>query len=166
MASFKTLDDLEVDGKTVLLRVDFNVPLRDGAVADATRIVRSLPSIEDLSNRGARIVLMSHLGRPKGERRAQLSLAPLVGTLAERLSGRRVAFAPDCIGAEAETVHDAGAEILDHDIGLCGQGLGGGDRFRPLEVEGNAALGLAEHRMEFHIPARIAAPGSSRRSTI
>ena len=104
MASFKTLDDLEVDGKTVLLRVDFNVPLRDGAVADATRIVRSLPSIEDLSNRGARIVLMSHLGRPKGERRAQLSLAPLVGTLAERLPGRRVAFAPDCIGAEAEAI--------------------------------------------------------------
>ncbi len=102
MARFKTLDDLEVDGKTVLLRVDFNVPLRDGAVADATRIVRSLPSIEDLSNRGARIVLRSHLGRPKGERRAQLSLAPLVGTLAERLPGRRVAFASDCIGAEAE----------------------------------------------------------------
>jgi phosphoglycerate kinase len=104
MANFKTLDDLEVDGKTVLLRVDFNVPLRAGAVTDATRIERSLASIEALASRGARVVLMSHLGRPKGERRAEFSLAPLAGPLAERLPGRRVAFAPDCIGAEAETV--------------------------------------------------------------
>jgi phosphoglycerate kinase len=103
MAAFKTLDELEVDGKTVLLRVDFNVPLRAGAVADATRIERSLPSIEELTGRGARVVLMSHLGRPEGERRTQFSLAPLVEPLAERLPGRRVVFAADCIGAEAET---------------------------------------------------------------
>jgi phosphoglycerate kinase len=104
MANFKTLDDLKVDGKVVLLRVDFNVPLRAGAVTDATRIERSLPTIEALASRGARVVLMSHLGRPKGERRAEFSLAPLARPLAERLPGRRVAFAPDCIGAEAETV--------------------------------------------------------------
>ena len=103
MAAFKTLDDLEVDGKTVLLRVDFNVPLRAGKVTDATRIARSLPSIEELAGRGARVVLMSHLGRPKGERRTQFSLAPLIEPLAERLPGRRVAFAADCIGTEAET---------------------------------------------------------------
>jgi phosphoglycerate kinase len=103
MASFKTLDDLEVDGKTVLLRVDFNLPLRAGKVMDATRIERSLPSIEELAGRGARVVLMSHLGRPGGEPRAQFSLAPIVEPLAERLPGRRVAFAADCVGAEAET---------------------------------------------------------------
>ncbi len=104
MASFKTLDDLEVDGKTVLVRVDFNVPLRDGEVADATRIERSLPTIEDLANRGARVVLMSHLGRPKGARVPEFSLAPLVGPLSERLPGRRVVFGADCIGPQAETL--------------------------------------------------------------
>ena len=103
MTAFKTLDDLEVDGKTVLLRVDFNVPMQDGRVGDATRIARSVASIEELAGRGARLVLMSHLGRPKGERRVQFSLAPLVEPLAERLPGRRVVFAADCIGAEAET---------------------------------------------------------------
>ncbi len=103
MARFNTLDELEVDGKTVLVRVDFNVPLRAGAVADATRIARSVASIEELASRGARVVLISHLGRPKGERRPEFSLAPLAGPLAERLPGRRVTFAADCIGAEAET---------------------------------------------------------------
>ncbi len=102
MAAFKTLDELEVDGKTVLLRVDFNVPLRAGAVTDATRIERSVATIEELASRGARVVLISHLGRPKGEPRAEFSLAPLAGPLAERLPGRRIAFAADCIGAAAE----------------------------------------------------------------
>ena len=103
MTAFKTLDELEVDGKTVLVRVDFNVPLKNGQVADATRIERSVASIEELAKRGARVVLMSHLGRPKGERRPEFSLAPLLAPLAERLPGRPVAFAADCIGAEAET---------------------------------------------------------------
>ena len=104
MANFKTLDDLEVDGKTVLLRVDFNVPLRAGAVTDATRIARSVPTIGELTRRGARVVLMSHLGRPKGQRRAQFSLASLMEPLADWLPGHRVAFAMDCIGAETETL--------------------------------------------------------------
>ena len=110
MAAFKTLDDLDPDGKTVLVRVDFNVPLRDGHVADATRIVRSLPTIEELARRGARVVLISHLGRPKGARVPGLSLAPLRAALAERLPGRRVVFAGDCIGPEAEAaLADLGA---------------------------------------------------------
>jgi phosphoglycerate kinase len=101
MGAFKTLDDLDVDGKTVLVRVDFNVPLQGGRVGDATRIARSLPTIEELARRGARVVLISHLGRPKGVRVPELSLAPLVGPLSERLPGRRVVFGADCIGAEA-----------------------------------------------------------------
>ncbi|MHA1151637.1 MAG: phosphoglycerate kinase [Alphaproteobacteria bacterium] len=104
MTAFKTLDDLEADGKSVLLRVDFNVPLRAGAVTDATRIERSLPSIKELAGRGARVVLMSHLGRPKGARVPGFSLAPLVAPLTERLPGRRVVFAADCVGAEAAAV--------------------------------------------------------------
>ena len=110
MAAFKTLDDLDPDGKTVLVRVDFNVPLRDGQVADATRIVRSLPTIEELARRSARVVLISHLGRPKGARVPGLSLAPLRAALAERLPGRRIVFAGDCVGPEAEAaLADLGA---------------------------------------------------------
>ena len=110
MGAFRTLDDLDPDGKTVLVRVDFNVPLRDGQVADATRIARSLPTIEELARRGARVVLISHLGRPKGARVPGLSLAPLRAALAERLPGRRVVFAGDCVGPEAEAaLADLGA---------------------------------------------------------
>ncbi len=110
MAAFKTLDELDVGGKTVLVRVDFNVPLRDGLVADATRIARSLPTIEALARRGARVVLISHLGRPAGVRVPGLSLAPLRAALAERLPGRRVVFAGDCVGPEAEAaLADLGA---------------------------------------------------------
>ncbi len=104
MGAFRTLDDLDVDGKTVLVRVDFNVPLQDGRVGDATRIARSVPTIEELARRGARVVLISHLGRPQGARVPELSLAPLVGPLSERLPGRRVVFGADCIGPEAETL--------------------------------------------------------------
>ncbi len=102
MSAFKTLGDLDVAGRRVLVRVDFNVPLADGRVADATRIDRSLPTIEDLAGRGAAVVLMSHLGRPKGARVAELSLAPVRQALAERLPGRRVIFAEDCVGPKAE----------------------------------------------------------------
>ncbi len=110
MGAVRTLDDLDPDGKTVLVRVDFNVPLRDGQVADATRIARSLPTIEALARRGARVVLISHLGRPKGARVPELSLAPLRAVLAERLPGRRVVFGADCVGPEAEAaLADLGA---------------------------------------------------------
>ncbi len=102
MGAFKTLDDLDVDGKTVLVRVDFNVPLQDGRVGDATRIARSVATIEELARRGARVVLISHLGRPQGARVPELSLAPLVGPLSERLHGGRVVFGAECIGPEAE----------------------------------------------------------------
>jgi phosphoglycerate kinase len=100
---YRTLDDLDVAGKRVLVRVDFNVPIRDGRITDATRIERSLPTLRELVERGARVVLLSHFGRPKGARREDMSLRPLVAPLSEML-GQTVAFAEDCIGGAAERV--------------------------------------------------------------
>ncbi|MEX2632058.1 MAG: phosphoglycerate kinase [Tistlia sp.] len=102
MPRFKTLDQLQPDGKAVLVRVDFNVPMKDGRVTDATRIERALPTIRDLQAKGAKVVLLSHFGRPKGRRVPELSLAPLVEPLAQALGGEAVAFASDCVGDAAE----------------------------------------------------------------
>ena len=92
MGGFRTLDDLEVTGKRVLLRVDFNVPLRDGQVTDTTRIERAAATIRELTGRGARVILLSHFGRPKGRVVPELSLRPAATMLGECL-GRPVAFA-------------------------------------------------------------------------
>ncbi|HEY5598405.1 MAG TPA: phosphoglycerate kinase [Kiloniellales bacterium] len=102
MGKFKTLDDLDVAGRRVLVRVDFNVPVRNGRVSDATRIARALPTIAELRRRGARVILLSHFGRPKGKPAADMSLRPVVTVLQEALDGEPVAFAEDCIGAAAE----------------------------------------------------------------
>ncbi|MFN8130498.1 MAG: phosphoglycerate kinase [Solirubrobacteraceae bacterium] len=108
----RTLDDLDVDGQRVLVRVDFNVPLDGGAVADDTRIRAALPTIEWLREHGARIVLASHLGRPK-DREPGLSLRPAADRLAE-LTGATVTLAPAVVGPEAEAAAAALApgEIL------------------------------------------------------
>lgn len=98
-----SIRDLEAQGKEVLMRVDFNVPLKDGAITDDTRIVAALPSIKHLLEGGAKLVLCSHLGRPKGEPDPQYSLQPAAERLAEHL-GQPVGFAPDCIGEEAATL--------------------------------------------------------------
>lgn len=95
------IDGLDLDGKRVLMRVDFNVPIRDGKVDNDNRIVAALPTIEAALERGAAVVLMSHLGRPKGEVRAEFSLEPVREVL-ERKLGRRVRFADDCVGEAAE----------------------------------------------------------------
>ena len=159
MAAFKTLDDLEVDGRTVLLRVDFNVPLRAGAVADATRIERSLASIEELTGRGARVVLMSHLGRPKGERRTHFSLAPLIEPLAERLFGRRVVFAADCIGDEAETVV---AGLASGEVALL-ENL----RFHPGEEANDPEFAAALARLgDFYVNDAFAAAHRAHASVV
>ena len=102
---YRTIDDLQVDGKRVLVRVDFNVPMKDGAVTDATRIDRALPTIEALSKTGAKVILLSHFGRPGGNRDDKESLRPAARKL-EELLGRKVAFADDCIGDAAKKVVD------------------------------------------------------------
>ncbi|MCF6313959.1 MAG: phosphoglycerate kinase [Verrucomicrobiales bacterium] len=106
-----TIQDLKVEGKRILMRVDFNVPLKDSddgsqrIITDDTRIRAALPSIEYLLKNGGRVILMSHLGRPKGERKAQFSLKPAADRLSELL-GAPVAFADDCIGDTATQAVD------------------------------------------------------------
>src|SRR5688500_20336408 len=92
----KTVADVDVRGKRVLMRVDFNVPLEDGKITDDRRIEQALPTIKSIVERGGRLVLMSHLGRPKGGPEPKYSLKPAAERLAELL-GKPVQFAPDCI---------------------------------------------------------------------
>ncbi|MCK9552145.1 phosphoglycerate kinase [Aquamicrobium lusatiense] len=100
-AGFKTLDDIgSIAGKRVLVRVDLNVPMADGKVTDATRIERVGPTIAELSDKGAKVILLAHFGRPKGEANAEFSLEPVAKATAEVL-GRAVGFAGDCIGEKA-----------------------------------------------------------------
>ncbi|MFC7735600.1 phosphoglycerate kinase [Roseomonas sp. GCM10028921] len=101
MPAFRTLDQLDAKGKRVLLRADLNVPVRDGAITDRTRIERLSPTIKELSDKGAKVVVLSHFDRPKGRRVPEMSLHPLAEALSSVL-GRPVAFADDCIGPEAE----------------------------------------------------------------
>ena len=98
---FRSLDNLDVAGKRVLLRADLNVPVRDGKIADLTRIERLSPTIRELSGKGAKVIVCSHFDRPKGKRVPEMSLAPMAASLGEVL-GRRVRFVEDCIGTAAE----------------------------------------------------------------
>jgi phosphoglycerate kinase len=95
----KTIDDVLLKGKRVLLRVDFNVPMKGSKVTSDTRIVESLPTIKKIINDGGRAILMSHLGRPKGKPTPEFSMKPVSARLSELL-GKPVKFAPDCIGPE------------------------------------------------------------------
>lgn len=110
----KTIDDVSLTGKRVLVRVDFNVPLDGGRVADDTRLTASLPTIRKIVAMKGRAILVSHLGRPKGEAKPELSLKPVAARLSELL-GQPVAFAPDCIGEKAAAVVNA---LRDGDVCL------------------------------------------------
>ena len=107
MARFRTLEDLEVAGRTVLVRLDLNVPMKDGEVADATRIERSVPTVKELLDKGAKVVVLAHFGRPKGKREPSMSLAPLAQPLGQALGGIEVRFAEDCIGEPAQRAVEA-----------------------------------------------------------
>src|SRR3954453_11079138 len=101
----RTLDGLDVKGRRVLLRADLNVPLRDGQITDLTRIERLSPTIRELSEKGAKVIVLSHFDRPKGKRVPEMSLAPVAQALG-RVLGRKVRFAEDCIGTVAEQAVD------------------------------------------------------------
>jgi len=108
----KTIKDVDVRGKRVLVRVDFNVPLADGLVTDDTRVRAALPTLRYLVDHGARVIVMSHLGRPKGEPDSQFSLRPVRRVL-QRLLGRNVVFVDDIVGPEA---HEAVDRMVDGEI--------------------------------------------------
>jgi phosphoglycerate kinase len=97
-----TVEDLDLSGKRVLMRVDFNVPLEDGKVANDKRIRAALPTIKFIVEKGGKLILMSHLGRPKGSKVSEMSLKPCVAVLSQLLS-KDVAFIEDCIGGAVET---------------------------------------------------------------
>jgi phosphoglycerate kinase len=117
MPGFRTLDDVDLRGKRVLVRVDFNVPMQDGEVTDATRIERAAATLKELMGKGARVVALSHFGRPKGKRESSMSLRPIAKALGGVL-GTEVPFAEDCIGEPAqkvvETLPDGGIALLEN----------------------------------------------------
>src|SRR5215213_8978753 len=141
MAGFKTLDDLPEDltGKRVLVRVDLNVPMQDGAVSDDTRLRAAVPTIAELSDKRAIVLLLSHFGRPKGRSRPDMSTALLVKPLAE-LTGRSVRFIEDCAGPEAER---AASIMLPGSIGILENTRfhSGEEANDPALAKGMAALG-------------------------
>ena len=104
--TFRTLDGVTVAGKRVLLRADLNVPVHDGKITDLTRIERLSPTIRQLADGGARVIVLSHFERPKGKRVPEMSLAPVATALGEVL-GRKVRFAEDCIGLPAQQAIEA-----------------------------------------------------------
>jgi phosphoglycerate kinase len=100
--AWKTLDDMDLAGKVVLVRVDINVPMENGKVTDATRIEKIVPTVVDILNKGGKPVLLAHYGRPKGKPVAEMSLKLVLPALKAALPGRKVIFASDCIGAPAK----------------------------------------------------------------
>jgi len=112
MPNFRTLDDLQVKGHRVLVRADLNVPMKDGHVTDASRIERQAPTIRELSDKGARVIVLSHFDRPKGKVVPSMSLKPISAPLSKAV-GRPVTFAEDCVGHVALA---AVAKLKDGDV--------------------------------------------------
>ncbi len=137
--TFRPLADADLEGKTALVRVDFNVPMEDGKVTDDTRLRAALPTIHALSLRGAKVVLLAHFDRPKGKRVPEMSLKPVVAPLAALLE-QPVAFADDCIGDDAKAVIDGlepgGVALLENVRYHAGE-----EKNDPAFAEALAALG-------------------------
>lgn len=131
---FATLDTLDPKGKRILLRVDLNVPMKDGQVSDQTRIERIVPTIAELADKGGRVILLSHFDRPKGQVVPAMSLKPIATALATAL-GRPVNFAHDCIGPDAEA---ATRSLTDGEVLLLEN-----TRFQPGEEKNDAELSAA-----------------------
>ncbi|MEO1120910.1 MAG: phosphoglycerate kinase, partial [Pseudomonadota bacterium] len=104
--AYKTLDDIDLSSKRVLIRVDINVPVDDGVVTDATRVERILPTVRDVMAKGGKPILLAHFGRPKGRVAPDMSLKVTLGTLAEVL-GADIRFSDNCIGEEAVAASNA-----------------------------------------------------------
>ncbi|GIX11458.1 phosphoglycerate kinase [Elioraea sp.] len=136
--AFRTLDGLAVRGRRVLLRADLNVPMQDGKVSDPTRLERLCPTIRELAEKGAKVIVLSHFDRPKGRRVPSMSLRPVAEALSGVL-GRPVAFAEDCIGAPAET---AVAAMREGDVLVLEN-----TRFHPGEEQNDAAFADALARL-------------------
>ncbi|KAA0597882.1 phosphoglycerate kinase [Azospirillum lipoferum] len=117
MTDFNTIDDLEVSGKTVLVRADLNVPMQDGKVSDTTRIDRLAPTLKELSSKGAKVVVLSHFGRPKNGPDTKNSLRNVLDALSAAV-GQKVAFAEDCVGEKAKEaiakVHEGAIVLLEN----------------------------------------------------
>ncbi len=131
MFNKKTVEDFDFQGKKALVRVDFNVPLKDGVVGDDTRIRAALPTIKYLLDHGAAVILMSHLGRPKGGPDPKYSLQPVAGYLGNLL-GMPVKFSPDAVGPEAESM---AASLKPGDVLLLEN-----TRFHPTEEKNDLEL--------------------------
>ncbi|WP_305968400.1 MULTISPECIES: phosphoglycerate kinase [unclassified Mameliella] len=136
---WNTLDDMDLEGKRVLTRVDINVPMEDGEVTDATRIERIAATVQTILDKGGKPVLLAHFGRPKGERRDDMSLQPLIPTM-EAVLGVEVVFASDCVGPAAAAVID---ELGENQVALLENTRfhAGEEKNDPELVAGMAALG-------------------------
>ena len=129
----KTVRDIDVKGKKVLVRCDFNVPLKDGKITDNTRITAALPTIKYLMDNGAKVILCSHLGRPKGEVKEEYSLKPVADELTELLN-TDVKFATDVTGSSAKSVT---ASLNEGEVALLEN-----VRFDPREEKNDDTLAM------------------------
>ena len=156
--TFRTLDDLEdIAGKRALVRVDFNVPMAEGSVADDARLRAALPTVRELSARGAIVLLLSHFGRPEGRRVAALSLAPIVPAFAALLA-RPVRFIEDCVGKVAA---DAIAQMRSGEIAVLEN-----TRFHPGEEMNDPALAAAMAALgDFYVNDAFSAAHRAHAST-
>jgi len=140
MAKFQTIDDLDVEGARVLVRVDFNVPVADGSVGDGTRLERALPTVRHLTERGAKVLLLSHFGRPNGAGDPEFSLRPVASAFAEVL-GQPVVFAEDCVGppaaAAARDLREGGVALLENTRFHAGEEANDPEFARALAANGD-----------------------------